>query len=110
MKEIWKKVLNGYYYEVSSSGRLRRARPGPHTYVGRLVKHIEGGHPGGYVLACLSVEGELVYRKVHQLVAEAFLGSCPAGKESEPQRWKQAEQLLGKLRIRYEVSEYETRA
>ena len=75
MKEIWKEVLKGYY-EVSNLGRVRRARPGWGTYVGRLLKLTP--RKDGYI--SVSLPGRKTYG-VHQLVAEAFIGPCPRGKE-----------------------------
>ncbi len=78
MSEQWKPVLDGYY-EVSSTGELRRAKPGTSTRVGRPVRPIL--LPNGYVQwsPCVHGKNDRVY--AHRLVALAFIGACPEGKE-----------------------------
>lgn len=80
MKEVWKKVYDDYY-EVSNLGRVRRAKiGGRNTRIGR-VKKLTVGKKSGYVYVGLYAEGEHKLFQVHQLVALAFLGPCPEGKE-----------------------------
>jgi hypothetical protein len=81
MKETWK-VSNWLEddYEISSYGRVRRLTPGQGTWVGRIRKLVL--QPDGYLRIHLSCHGKKhLYIGVHQLVAEAFLGPCPPGKE-----------------------------
>ncbi len=78
MTEQWKECCEGFY-EVSDLGRVRRAKPGKTTWVGRVLKHKPGKR--GYCRIHAVMDGVTKERKVHQLVAEAFLGPCPPGKE-----------------------------
>jgi hypothetical protein len=77
--ERWRLVLKGYY-EVSSFGRVRRAKPGSRTWVGRLLKPGLAKN-GSYYYVCVTVDRKWNRIPVHILVAEAFLGPCPKGKE-----------------------------
>jgi len=82
MTEKWKKIkeTNGFY-EVSSHGRIRRAKPGKHywdTYVGKILKPTK--LKNGYEFIVLEVNGVRYGRSVHVLVANAFLGKRPKGK------------------------------
>lgn len=78
--EEWRPVV-GYegWYEVSSLGRVRRARPGHGTRIGRIL----GTHPNrsGYPRVTLSRESRDRKVFVHVLVARAFVGPCPTGHE-----------------------------
>lgn len=78
MKEIWKSIENGFY-EVSNLGRVRRAKPGPGTYIGRLIKLTV--RSDGYVSVELFGRPNRKHYFLHQLVAMAFIGPCPRGKE-----------------------------
>jgi len=87
MKEEWRKVEGGWY-EVSNLGRVRRAKPGQGTWVGRLlrpalVKHSRRGDESKYkrVMIRKGAIGNQVWKLVHVLVAEAFIGPRPKGKE-----------------------------
>jgi hypothetical protein len=76
--EEWRPLL-GYegLYEVSSLGRVR-GMPRPHAYPRRADRllYIGPNRPGprGYLQVRLCRDGLEVTRKVHRLVAEAFLG------------------------------------
>jgi hypothetical protein len=82
--EQWLPVL-GYegLYEVSSAGQIRSLdRPGKRGQVRRsriLALHPNPG--SGYLEAGLSVDGRTRTRRVHQLVAAAFIGPRPPGRE-----------------------------
>lgn len=79
MKEVWKLIFNGGY-EVSSMGRIRRAKPGPGgTYVGRIMK--PNTLNGGHLIVSFWTNGRRKPNLVHRLVATAFIGPCPEGKE-----------------------------
>jgi hypothetical protein len=78
MVERWKEVFGGYY-EVSSIGRVRRMRPGRGTNVGKIRKC--GFDKDGYLAVALYIKGRAVRILVHRLVAKAFIGPCPKGKE-----------------------------
>lgn len=70
------------FYEVSSAGDVR-------SLPRQTVKGIRGGQllklhpdPKGYYQVTLTRPGVREYRRVHQLVAEAFIGPCPPGHET----------------------------
>lgn len=76
--EEWRSWRSGDY-EVSSLGRVRRARPGKKTTPGRMLK------PTllkiGYWSVAPVVDGRNVRTCVHAMVAECFLGPRPKGHE-----------------------------
>lgn len=84
-KEIWKEVA-GYsgWYEVSDLGRVRSWRKtgrkdGKKRQVPRILrpwKTIDG-----YMRAILSGDGGTCQYSVHRLVAQAFLGPVPEGRQ-----------------------------
>lgn len=78
--EVWRNVV-GYegVYEVSNLGRVRRILATNGARVGRFVKP----HTTifGYPEVTLWNNNQRKNRRVHQLVAEAFLGPCPPGME-----------------------------
>ncbi len=78
--ERWLPVV-GYegWYDVSNHGHVRRMKPGPSTYVGKILKTRDNGP--GYVTTKLCKDGREHVYKLHRLVAAAFLGVCPDGKE-----------------------------
>lgn len=78
--EEWRPVT-GYerYYSVSSLGRVRRELTNSRTYAGRLLKC--GIGDVGYLNVTLCVNGKERTRRVHILVAEAFLGPVPVDQE-----------------------------
>lgn len=67
------------WYDVSNLGRMRRARPGIHTFDGKILKPTI--NPGGYEIIGLSINSKRYYRSVHSLVATAFIGPYPKGME-----------------------------
>lgn len=74
--EIWKIVLGlGGYYEASNLGRIRRAKPGPRTYVGRLMT--PRPDQDGYLKVCIHCPVRRGPTSVHRMVAAAFHGECP---------------------------------
>lgn len=80
MKEIWKPVV-GYegIYSVSTLGNVRRELHSRRAYAGRLLKIWT--HKSGYLSCGLMKDRKLKHWKVHQIVAFAFLGPRPVGKE-----------------------------
>jgi len=78
--ERWLPVV-GYegIYDVSDHGRVRRMRPGPSTYIGKILSLRHNGP--GYTIVGLCRDGSPRAHKLHRLVAAAFLGVCPDGKE-----------------------------
>lgn len=82
MSDRWKPVV-GFegWYEVSEAGRVRsvdRVVNGK-RYRSRLLAHHLAKN--GYVLVDLYQGGKRTTRTVHSLVAEAFIGPYPDGKE-----------------------------
>ena len=71
LTEDWRPVV-GYegWYEVSSLGRVRRARPGLGARVGHILSPQLSNN--GYLMVPLCREGCRRYRSVHRLVGEAF--------------------------------------
>ncbi|PKE47263.1 endonuclease [Macrococcoides caseolyticum] len=87
MKEIWKPA-NGYegYYEVSNKGRLRSVERKATYKDGRTFRYksrlIKGRlDQKGYVLYGLNVGGKKSSKRIHRMVAEAFIPN-PYNKET----------------------------
>jgi hypothetical protein len=78
--EEWRPVVGAEgSYEVSSLGRVRSVpRQAGKRYISSTVLATRAGK-SGYRRVNMSVGGEHRTRMVHQLVAEAFHGTCPAG-------------------------------
>lgn len=71
--EEWRSIHLGFY-EVSSLGNVRRAKPGTSTFVGRPV--LPQISAGGYAQVQLcGASSRKAY--IHHLVAEAFIGERP---------------------------------
>jgi len=68
----WRAIPSALDYEVSQDGGVRRSTSGMGTRRGRVRKQSLNGN--GYLVVSLRVNGVTVNRKVHQLVAEAFIG------------------------------------
>jgi len=80
MNEVWKNIV-GYEgkYQVSSFGQVRsidRIDASGKKRKGRLLKPCKD--KDGYLYVGLS-DGGVTIRRIHKLVAEAFIGSCPNG-------------------------------
>ena len=69
--EGWAIVESHPAYEVSDQGHVRRG--------GRILKPQKV--PGGYLAAQLWRGGRPSRRLIHRLVAAAFIGPCPPGRE-----------------------------
>lgn len=69
--EIWKDVPTYPRYQASNLGRVKGPR---HTTKGSLTIH-------GYYRTNTTVDGVVKEAKIHRMVALAFLGLPPAGKE-----------------------------
>ena len=74
-KEIWKSIPGYKDYEVSNLGNVRSLKRGK-----ELVLKL--GLSSGYPIVGLSKDGKIKSHKVHQLVAQAFLGHTPNGMET----------------------------
>ena len=95
-QEEWRPVVGWEgWYDVSSLGRVRRVRPAPGTQAGRVMKLVRGR--GDYPTACLCRHSAQQTVYVHHLVAAAFLGPRPEGKEinhRDRDRWNACVQNL----------------
>lgn len=78
MEEIWMPVVRNVNYEVSSLGRIRRVSRARGARAGRILKQNSNG---SYLQVNLFMENVSTRVLVHLLVAEAFIGPCPDGKE-----------------------------
>ena len=81
MEEIWKHVV-GYegWYEVSSFGRVRRIKAAQRAVPGTIIKQ-QSGKQRGRLRVGLSINSTQHTFDVHRLVALAFIGPKPTGKE-----------------------------
>lgn len=75
--EEWRGVPHFPSYEISSLGRVRRGIGKRNWPAGKILK--ASNNSRGYLSVCLRDEGKSYPRTIHSLVAEAFLGPCPAG-------------------------------
>ena len=75
--EEWRVIPSFPNYEVSDYGRVRRRVPGPNTHLGKILK--TSPDRKGYLVFCPFANGVRVTRRVHHLVAEAFIGVRPKG-------------------------------
>lgn len=78
-KEIWKPVV-GFegLYEVSNRGRIKRIK-GFRACKDRILKPY--ANSCGYLLITLCKNGRIKRKLIHRLILEAFIESCPEGKE-----------------------------
>jgi len=94
--ESWKTIpsLKGDY-QASSLGAIRRARAGAHTYPGKIIKPFVSN--AGYEMVVLTLNKSHVNRTVHSLVAEAWIGPCPSGKEINHKEGNKLDNRANKL-------------
>lgn len=83
--ERWLPVKDFLYYEVSTTGRVRSIDRVVFDKMGR-TRNLKGKilRPfavDGYLVVSLYNNGQLKSRKIHQLVAETFIGDRPVGEE-----------------------------
>lgn len=76
---VWKTYRCGTY-EVASNGSIRRAKATVGSSIGKILKPALHKKSGYFCVTLCLVEGNKRLG-VHQVVAEAFLGPCPKGKE-----------------------------
>lgn len=74
--EEWRPV-EGWPYEVSSLGRVRRSAPGRRTFVGRICSAMRCKKTG-YFAVQLSRDDKFWRPNVHRLVCIAFRGKPPS--------------------------------
>lgn len=79
MDEEWKIIRNYSDYAISNFGKVKRIKPGPNTYVGKILKLNIDTH--GYLYVTFCKNGCRKNFLVHRLVMEAFVGPCPKNKE-----------------------------
>lgn len=102
MKEVWRPVAR-WPYEVSSAGRIRHVQT-------KRVRRITP-HKSGYCIFTVGPSRKRVTLKVHRLVAAAFIGPCPLGKEVNHKdgskannRWTNLEYVTPTENIRHSFS------
>jgi hypothetical protein len=94
--EAWKPCFEfPEHYEVSSLGRVRRLKAGFGARVGRFRK-LQVTEKG-YLSVNLSIDGNVYLRMVHVMVAEAFIGPVPEGKEVNHKDGDKANPQCGNL-------------
>jgi len=84
VSERWQKINNFANYAISDHGRIMRIAESEGTskamtYPGKILKGFKGSR--GYLIIRLHKNGKLYRKNIHRLVAHAFLGKCPLGKE-----------------------------
>ena len=77
--EEWMPLPGWSAYQIGSLGRVRRCLPGKGTWVGRVLR--PNRLRQGYLIYRLMQNGRQRDALGHVLVAEAFLGGIPPGKE-----------------------------
>jgi len=78
--ERWKPVVGCEgAYEVSSRGRIKRVMASPGAVVGRILRQSISDR--GYPVVSLRRAGRKYTARIHCIVAAAFLGPRPPGKE-----------------------------
>lgn len=92
-KEEWRQVV-GYdgLYEVSNIGRIKSRTNWRNLGKERIMKPTL--LPIGY--ECVRLRGK-VFKYVHRLVLESFVGPCPPGKEVNHKDSHRANNILGNL-------------
>ena len=79
-EERWKPIVDYEgWYEVSDLGKTKRVKSGKSTFVGKILKNSKDSW--GYCGVGLCKNGEMHSFLVHHLVARAFIGIRPIGKE-----------------------------
>lgn len=93
MQETWKPIV-GYegFYDISDLGRVKRVKRGQRTRPGFILK-IHGAYTSRRGVRCKLVtgypyvglshgkKGTTKKKRIHQAVAEAFLGPLPSGNQ-----------------------------
>ena len=79
--EEWKGIPTLPDFQASSLGRIRRVHHRKNSGDSGLITQRPISSGVGYLVVSLSFRGKTSTKLVHRLVAEAFLGVCPKGKE-----------------------------
>lgn len=82
-------------YSVSNLGRVRSDARGKGRYFGRCLK--PGSLKAGYLKLTLAANGRHEQWLVHRLVLLAFVGPCPAGKETNHKNGVKHDNTLSNL-------------
>lgn len=90
----WVSVHHGAYL-VSDGGLVQRALPAKGARVGGLVRRFVD--PNGYARVCLSLRSKVTWVWLHRLVAGAFIGPCPAGKQVNHRDGDKLNNAIGNL-------------
>jgi len=69
--ERWRVIKDFPDYAVSNLGQIKRLTPGRKTRPGKILKGAI--KPPGYPMVNLRKQGKTYYRRVHSLVAQAFI-------------------------------------
>lgn len=77
-EELWAGIAGFSAYEVSTTGRVRRCRPGSNMKAGCILK-MRVGSVGYFKVTLTNDAGRRVTCLVHRLVAQAFLPPAPCG-------------------------------
>lgn len=77
--EVWKEIPGCPGYEVSDRGKVRNTNYHRQGVAKEIAMTSKGF--GGYLSVHLSVEGKAVTKRVHRLVAEAFIPNPEAKKQ-----------------------------
>ncbi len=100
--EVWRDVQSNLNYEVSSRGRVRskqrvvmRSHGIPRRVRERIMK--PAATPRGYWFVSLYEGGKSKQAYLHRLVAEAFIGPCPAGIQVNHKDLNKANNVVGNL-------------
>lgn len=86
VKEEWRKIKDRPLYSVSNLGRVKKdarfrylKKTNKWSWTEERIKIPAISLSGGYLVVslCTGIKGEMVVRKVHRLVYEAFVGTIP---------------------------------
>lgn len=79
LNEQWRTIPSFPDYEASNLGRVRRRTPAKNTFPGLILK--TPPNRNGYLKVAMSRDGKMFHTTVHRVVAEAFIGFRPKGKQ-----------------------------
>jgi len=80
MAERWLPMVDYEgWYDISDHGRVKRVRIGNNTFIGRILK--PRPQKAGYLTIVVHKNSVRATYLIHRLVAAAFIGPCPDGKQ-----------------------------